>query len=67
MAVCRISVHSQKRYGADKLQALTHYVAQADIICHIVIAVKGENTPLERIHHVLAGRLHNDVPHKVGR
>ena len=67
MIISLIPVNRQHRDCADQLQALSQHIIDMNIICHVIIAVKGENSSLEGIHHIVARRLHNDVPHKVRR
>ena len=61
-----VAVHRDQGEDGDQVDALAHHVGQGDIVGPVVVAGHGEHTPGQGIHHVFAGGLQNDVPHKVG-
>ena len=62
-----VAVHRQQRRDGQQVDALAHHVGQRDVVRGAVVAGHGQDTAGKRVHHVLAGRLHDHVPHKVGR
>lgn len=66
VAVCLIAVDGQQREQADELQTLPQHIGNAGIVCPVVVGIQRQHAPRQRIHHVLAGRLHDDVTHKAG-
>ena len=66
MAVCLVSIDGQQREQADQLQALAKHVWQGNVVRPVIIGIQGENAPGKRVHHIAAGRFHDDVPDKAG-
>ena len=66
MAVGLIAVNREHRAQADQLHTLTQNIGKGDIIRAIIIRIEGQNASGQRIHHILAGGFHNDIPHKTG-
>ena len=56
-----VGIDGQHRHIGDQLQALTQYVGQADVVGLIVIAVQGQNFPLQRVHQILGRRLQHHI------
>ena len=67
MAVCLIAVDRQQRKQRNQLQGLAHHVGDGNIVSQLVIGIQGQNASGQRVHHVPAGRFHDDVPDKAGR
>lgn len=62
-----IAVNGQQGEGGDQLQALAQDVVDADIVCIVVIGVKRQDAARQRIHHIGARRLQDDIAHKARR
>ena len=62
-----VAIDRQHGEYADQLDALFQLSLQVGLADIIIIAGQGEHTAGQRVHQVLAGGFHNDVPHKVGR
>ena len=59
-----IAVNRQLRKHGDQLNTLPQYVLQAHILRLRIVAVVGQNAAGHGVHHIGAGRLHDDVPYK---
>ena len=67
MVVGLIAVDGKHRKKCDQLQALSEYIGKGSVVCSVVVGVERQYTSGQRIHHIVAGRFHNDVSHKTGR
>ena len=65
MIVCMIAIYRKHGKDTDQRQTLTQYIGQRDVIRVGIVSVKSQNTSGKRIHHILAGRLHDHVPDKI--
>ena len=61
-----VSVDRQHGENTDQLDALLQLGLQIALADIVVIAGQGQHTAGQGIHQILAGRLHDDIPHKVG-
>ena len=61
-----VAVDRQHGEHADELDALFQLGLQVGFADVVVIAGQREHAAGQRVHQVLAGRFHDDVPHKVG-
>ncbi len=66
MAVCLIAIDGQKRKHADELQALTQYIGQRNIVSSFVVGIQRKDASCQCIHHIAAGRFHDDISDKAG-
>ena len=66
VAVSLIAIDRQHREQRDQLKALPEHVGRGNIIRVFVIGIEGEHAAGQGVHHVAAGGLHDDVPHKAG-
>ena len=55
------------REQGDELQGLAQHVRDGDVVAPVIIGIEGQDAAGQGIHHILAGRLHDNIPHKVGR
>ena len=67
VAECLVTVDGQQREHADQLQALTQNVRERSVIRIVVIGKQCQYASCQRIHEILAGLLHDDIPHKIRR
>ena len=61
----RITVHREDGEFGEKLQTLPHDVGKRRVVGRGVVREEGQNAAHEGVHHVLGGRLHDDVAHEV--
>ena len=61
-----VSVDRQHGENTDQLDALLQLGLQIALADIVVIAGQGQHTAGQGIHKILAGRLHDDIPYKVG-
>ena len=67
VAVCMIPVYHQHRELADQIQALAQHVRNRGVVRLVIVGIQLQDASGNVIHHILAGRLHNDIPEKIGR
>ena len=61
------SIHHQHRELADQIQALAQHVRNRGVVRLVIVGIQLQDASGNVIHHILAGRLHNDIPEKIGR
>ena len=66
VAVGLVAVHRQQGEQGDQLHGLPQHVGDGNIFRVLVIGIEGEHAAGQGVHHVAAGGLHDDVPHKAG-
>ena len=66
MAVSLITVDGQKWEQADQLQTLAEHIGQGYVVGPLIVGIQRQNAPGKGIHHIAAGRLHDNIPHKAG-
>ena len=66
VTVCLIAVDRQHREKGDQLQTLSEYVRQGRVVRPVVVGVEREHASGKRVHHVVAGRFHDDIAYKAG-
>ncbi len=67
MAVCLIAVYRQTGEKGDQLKRLSQYIGDGNIVGIVIIGIQGQYASCQRVHHVIAGSLHDNVPDKAGR
>ena len=60
-----ISVNGQLREQCDEFEALAQDVLRRAVVRMLVVGIEGQDAAGKGVHHVLAGCLHDDVPHEV--
>ena len=65
--VSMISVYHKHRELADQVQTLAQHVRDACIVSLRIIGIKLQDTSRDTVHHIAAGRLHDDIAYKVRR
>ena len=66
VAVGLVAVHRQQGEQRNQLHGLPQHVGDGNIFRVLVIGIEGEHAAGQGVHHVAAGGLHDDVPHKAG-
>ena len=66
MAVGLVGVHGQHGEEGDELQGLAQYVGQGNVVRPVIIGVERQDAAGQSIHHIFAGRFHNNIPHEMG-
>ena len=67
VAVRLIAVDREQRENRDELDALAQHVRHRDVVRRVIVGIHRQHAARERVHHVAAGRLHDDVAHEVCR
>ena len=62
-----IAVNRDQREQRDQRQTLAQYVRNGDVIRLFIIGIERKHALGEGVHHVVAGRLHDDVAGEDGR
>ena len=59
-----VAVNRIQRKLRYQLQRLAQHIAHRDILRLRIVGIHGQHAFLQRVHHVGAGSLHNNIPHK---
>ena len=62
-----VPVYHQHRELRNQVQTLAQHIGNARIVCFVIIGIKLKDAPGDAVHHIPAGRLHDDVPHEIRR